>query len=111
MMASVSRVTSSAGTSTEISRLTPSLFLESAVLESFFLGSIVFASAEFFASAVSVGLTFAFQGVAGGRAVTVDPSSQGTSRSHPVNFSVKTEGEQRQTAEGIGGRRFRNCPP
>jgi hypothetical protein len=56
------------------------------------LGSIVFASifasAEFFASAVSVGLTFAFQGVAGGRAVTVDPSSQGTSRTHTPLTSV-----------------------
>src|ERR1700740_3585266 len=75
MMASVSRVTSSAGISMEISRLTPS----------------------FFASAVSVGLTFSFRFALG-------PGWRGRVReqkakpdSHAVHLSVKSRGAQRQS--------------
>src|SRR5450755_3647478 len=70
-MVSVSRATSAAGISTEISRFTPSFF------------------ASFLRSTVSVGLTLPFR----------PPGTPG--HSHAVHLSVKTEGEQRQTAKAV----------
>src|SRR5450432_838115 len=66
---SVSRATSAAGISTEISRFTPSFF------------------ASFLRSTVSVGLTLPFR------------LARTPGHSHAVHLSVKTEGEQRQTSK------------
>src|SRR5260370_1719401 len=89
MIVSVSRATSSAGISTEISRLTPSFFASS-----------------FLAPTVSVGLTFSFrrtlQRLAGSRFLRAkEPDLIHTT----LILSVKTEAEQRQTERTAVGRK------
>src|SRR5437660_4333987 len=80
MMVSVSRVTVSAGISTEISRLTPSFLIS---------------------SVVSVGLTDTFQCPANSGPAAPFPRAKGAQpNSFALILSVKTGGEQRQTAGG-----------
>jgi len=90
MIFSNSRVTSSAGISTEISRLTPSLC---------------------FASTVSVGLTFTLSAAMPRRTETgvLEPKTNPVHT--PLTLSVKTKGEQRQTNAGRRERHGPRAPP
>src|SRR5271157_3648842 len=93
-MASSSWATSSAGISTEISRLTPSLF-----------------ASAFLASVVSVGLTFSFRIPLQRRGWTEGPAGKKARfYSHTVNLECKEEGRAASNEErgGVYGRQ--NAP-
>ena len=87
---SISRATSSAGISTEISRLMPSFFAVSSCAAS--------GVASFLLTlAVSVGLTFPFRLAVRLPAVLEGPGGKDRSCHTPLILSVKTKTEQRQT--------------